>query len=601
MSSPCEAEGVRGGKTRVQQVAPLQKLLLLGIMLLLALIPFNALHAQEPSGVIREANPFGSAEISSFNPLRCQDFACDRVAELLFPLLFGVDHETHLLTGGTVQNNAAALSWETIEPGVIAVQLRDDLQWSDGVPLTAYDVFFTYDAASSREISSDYRNRLNNELQGIVPLSETELLLYLRNDECDVLPSINLPIIPVHVFNADFAATTADFFADGSLAEYERWQDEVDYDFSVLLNHPWDDAPSVSSGKFTWDAWQRGAYIRLRAVDGELVYEMVDAIGSREEVDGFLAGDSNIMIGLPYSRWVDVLARDDLQVTTYPGTAWEYLAFNLEDPRDPHSAFDEDGNPQEQSIHPILGDVRVRQAVQRAINVQAVIDAAANGYGQVMAADQVPLSFAFDPSLQPIGYDPVAAEALLEEAGWYRYGSNRIRQCRDCLYAEPESRLFVNLYYASGYEGHYAAARVIAQQLQAVGFEVNLSESNLVNMREQRFDLYLAAWGEPYPIQPDHTSLFTPSSDLLGSGNNITSYNNPEVTALLDQARTLPGCAVEDRAALYAEAQRILQQDQPYVWLFTYEELYAASDGVQGFAPAPEFPFWNVEEWIVWR
>ncbi|MCA9913332.1 MAG: hypothetical protein KC496_08275, partial [Anaerolineae bacterium] len=408
--------------------------------------------------------------------------------------------------------------------------------------LTAYDVFFTYAAASSGDISSDYRNRLNSELLGIVPLSATELRLYLRANECTSLASINLPIIPAHIFDAEFAATAADFFVDGSLAEYERWQDEMDYDFSAIIRHPWDDAPTVSSGKFVWDEWQRGEYIRLRAVDGDLVYEMVDVPGSREEVDGFLAGESNIMIGLPYDRWGDVLAREDLQVTTYPGTAWEYLAFNLADPTEPASAFDKDGNPQEQGVHPIFGDVRVRQAVQRAINVQAVIDAAANGYGTVMSADQVPLSFAFDPALQPIGYDPLAAEALLEEAGWYTYGNSSVRQCRDCLYAEPESRLSVTLQYASGYQGHYAAARVIAQQLQAVGFEVSFSESNLTNAREQRFDLYLAAWGETYPIAPDHSSLFTSYSDILGSGNNIGSYNNPELSALLVEAQTRPGC-----------------------------------------------------------
>jgi peptide/nickel transport system substrate-binding protein len=336
-------------------------------------------------------------------------------------------------------------------------------------------------------------------------------------------------------------------------------------------------------------------------VEGDLVYEMVDAPGSREEVDGFLAGESNLMIGLPYDRWPDVLRRDDLQVLTYPDTAWEYLAFNLADPREPRSAFDEEGNPQEQGVHPIFGDVRVRQAVQKAIDVQAVIDAAADGYGQIMAADQIPLSFAYDPTLDPIGYDPVAAEALLEEAGWFRYGDRNTRQCRDCLHAEPESRLFVNLYYAGGYDGHYAAARVIAQQLQAVGFEVSISESSLSSIREQRFDLYLGAWGEAYPVSAGHSSLFDPAGDRVGQGNNISSYNNSELTALLDEARTLPGCDVAQRAALYADAQRILQEDQPYAWLFTYEALYAASDGIEGFAPQPQFPFWNVQEWIVWR
>ncbi len=578
--------------------APTKKILLLGICLLLAFLP---LSAQEPNGVIREANPFGSVDINTFNPLRCDTFACDRVAQLLFPVLFGVDHETHLLTGGTPENNAAALSWEYIEPDVVAVQLRDDLRWSDGTPITAYDVFFTYLAASGNDIGSIYRADLNNTLAGMVPVSETELLLYLQQPDCDALTYANFPLIPAHVFDDEFAATADAFFRESSLAAFEQWQEEIAYDTGYIIRNPWDDAPTVSSGAFAWDDWQRAAYIRLRAVRGDLVYEMVDAPGSREEVDGFLAGESNLMIGLPYDRWPDVLARDDLQVFTYPDTAWEYLAFNLADPREPRSAFDEDGNPQQQGVHPIFGDLRVRQAVQRAIDVQAVIDAAADGFGQVMAADQVPLSPGYDPTLQPIAYDPVAAEALLEEAGWFRYGDRHTRQCRDCRYAEPDSRLFVTLTYSSGFEGHYAAARVIARQLEAVGFEVSLVPATLADVRAQRFDLYLGAWGENYPVAAGHSSLFTPAADRVGQGNNITSYDNPQVTALLEEARSLPGCDVEERAALYAEAQRILQEDQPYAWLFTYESLYAASDGIQGFAPQPEFPFWNVQEWIVWR
>jgi len=579
--------------------APTERILLLGICLLLVFLPLSA--QEEPSGVIREANPFGSESINTFNPLRCDTFACDRVAQLLFPTLFAVDHETHLFTAGTSENNGAALSWEYLEPDVISVQLRDDLQWSDGAPITAYDVFFTYLAASRDNIGSVYRTDLNNTLAGMAPLSETELLLFLHQAECDALAYANMPLIPSHVFDEEFAATADGFFEEGSLVEFEQWQEEIDYDTGYIIRHTWDDAPTVSSGTFLWDEWQRASYVRLRAVEGDLVYEMVDAPGSREEVDGFLAGESNVMIGLPYDRWPDVLARSDLQVYTYPDTAWEYLAFNLADPREPASAFDEDGNPQEQGIHPVFGDVRVRQAVQKAIDVQAVIDAAADGFAQIIPADQIPLSLAYDPTLEPVGYDPIAAEALLEEAGWYRYGSRSTRQCRDCLHATPESVLSVTLTYSSGYEGHYAAARLIAQQLQAVGFEVSIFEDSLSAIRAQRFDLYLGAWGENYPVGADHSSLFHPAGDRVGSGNNFTSYNNPEVTALLDEARTLPGCNVNERAELYADVQRILQEDQPYAWLFVYESLYAASDGIQGFAPQPEFPFWNVEEWVVWR
>jgi ABC-type transport system substrate-binding protein len=67
----------------------------------------------------------------------------------------------------------------------------------------------------------------------------------------------------------------------------------------------------------------------------------------------------------------------------------------------------------------------------------------------------------------------------------------------------------------------------------------------------------------------------------------------------MEQARTLPGCDTEERAEIYREIQTILQEDPPYVWLYSANDMIVADGGVLGFDPRPGRPFWNIRDWIV--
>lgn len=561
------------------------------------------LHAQEGRGVIREGTVTGTADLPSLNPLLCDLFGCGRVTELLFPTLFGIDLQNHVLAAGSTENNGLVQDWQHSEDGLSAtLMLREDAMWSDGTPITAYDVFFTLAAAQGT--NTVYRDRLRDRLAGVVPLNERELVLLFAFPSCDLPVYANLPIVPAHAFDAEFARTAADFFASAegtALERWQQWQEEVDYDFSLVHGHPFGTAPTISSGPFLFEEWQPGDHIRLISADGLLAYEMVDVPSLREKVDLFLSGDHNFIDNPPRSYRDEIRRRDDVQTYEQPGLIWEYLAFNLADPNEPASAVDDDGNRQEQGTHPIFADVRVRQAVQLAIDVPALIEGAMLGNATQMPANQIPLSWAYDPALESVTHDPSAAEALLEDAGWVRFGDNATRQCLGCLHADEESTLFITLSYADTFDHHFQAARLIAQSLQQVGFSVDLVALEFDGAQLQFFDLYLGAWQELYPVAPNHETLFTPSADEVGSGLNLGSYSNDEVTRLLLDAATVPGCSIDDRAALYRDVQPLLQDDPPYVWLYAYDEFYAVGGGVRNLELFPQFPFWNVSDWVVQR
>ena len=69
--------------------------------------------------------------------------------------------------------------------------------------------------------------------------------------------------------------------------------------------------------------------------------------------------------------------------------------------------------------------------------------------------------------------------------------------------------------------------------------------------------------------------------------------------SLNEQARLLPGCDVEARKELYNQAQRIVQEDTPYIFLFVRNGFYAVRNNVEGFDPFPAQMWWNVDTWSV--
>jgi peptide/nickel transport system substrate-binding protein len=586
---------------------PRKSHILLALVVAALLIPRPA-TSQDGIGVIAEGNVYGSENIGSLNPLRCDNPACRRITSLLFPHLIGIDPAsgTFAPTGDPM---GLAAGWEVATDGTTyTFHLRADLSWSDGTPVTAYDAFYSYLAITSDEIASPYTDPMKDLVRGAAPLDEHTFVVFTSTAVCFALDRLNFPIIPAHVFEPDFAAQTATVFnaTDDPLRRFEVWRASlVRGRFAPITRRPFDHDPTVTAGVFEFGTLQTTDYVRLMR-DGAQGFAYVDVPDRDTEVTLFLEGDLNFIDNPPYNRRADIRAARDVQIFEAPGLTWDAISFNLADPRYPQNAFDKEGNRVDQGRHPVFGDERVRRAVQLAINVEALMEASVEGDGTVLAANQLPTSWALDPNLAPVAFDPAQARRLLEEAGWKDIDNDGVRECYGCLYARPGEQLSFELTYSYAVPRHEVLSRLIQDQLAQVGFSVNPSGmyEDLMPplvVREQMYDAYLFQQTESYPIDPDQTDLFTTAGDVLGTGQNTGSYYNPEIERLMTQARTLSGCDYAARAGLYRRIQTILQDEQPYVWLFAPNQMLAARGGVQGFDPYPNAPFWNIQQWIVVR
>jgi peptide/nickel transport system substrate-binding protein len=172
------------------------------------------------------------------------------------------------------------------------------------------------------------------------------------------------------------------------------------------------------------------------------------------------------------------------------------------------------------------------------------------------------------------------------------------------MYAEDGTPFHFTLYTNDGNTRRAAIGQIVQDQLGQLGIEVDFQTIDfnaLIDnvMLAQTFDALILGWQEDFPQDPDQEQLFASTSDTLNAGSNFMSYNNPEVDRLLREALTLPGCDPEERAPLYYQVEKLLQDDQPYVWLEVRNGMYAANASIENWDPRPANPLWNVHAWTV--
>jgi len=563
-----------------------------GAFAALTIVPVAAQDTCCQGGTIIEGN-FGG-DVASTNPILASDTASQRIVSLLYPGFVGVDPDKAVIAPN--EPGAVVKDWTVSEDGkTYTFNLRTDLTWNDGTPITSADVLYAWKAiqAGTTGITDAQATFIIDPtgatgVKDVTAPDDHTVVVTFNTSECTALASAGaLTPIPSHVAPAD-------------MADLNDWDGNLN--------------PKVTAGPFNFGELRPGEQVSLvgnpdfkDALNGKVVpsgYIYKNVPDQNVEVEQFLAGEINLVDTPPVSRRADIAATD-AQVYKYPGNAWDYLSFNLADPSNPQNAYDDKGNPIDQGHHPLFGDVKVRQAIAHAIDVDSIIKAAVFNEGTRMASGIIPASWAYDKSLTPITFDQDLANSMLTDAGWIDDDNDPStpRVAKGAMYAPDGTKFEFTLYTNEGNTRRTAIGTLAQDELAQVGLKVDFQTIDfntlLDIMNSQTFDAIILGWRNGYPDDPDQTQLFTPASDVVGSGSDFTSYNNPTFNDLNTQAKTVAGCAPEDRAPLYGQMQKILQDDVPYVWLFAQNGEYDAGANVQGFDPRPSNLLWNVDTWSV--
>lgn len=567
-----------------------QPVRLLAVILVLGLLTVPGVMAQDVNpgegGIIITGN-FGG-DPNNINSLLGNSTVESLINNFIFPYITAVNPENRVPTPGVDNDQAYGLAtgWEFSEDGLtLTLTMRDDAFWNDGTPITAADYKYTFDALASGETSSPRTNILST-VDSVEVLDDHTLQFNLSSASCRVLGEIDdIGVLPKHVFEE---LTGGDFAAI----------DELEYNL----------APTVTSGVFNFTAFNPGEQVSLSANDqyvkpvtpaGFIIRNVPD---QTVMVEQFLAGEINVLRDSPLERRAELrerAANGEFQYTEWVDDGLTFMGFNLADPTNPQNGLDENGDPIDQGHHPLFGDVRVRQAIAHAINLDDIINGAAFGEGVPLASYGSPALWGYDGSLQPKAFDPDRAVELLAEAGFVDHDddpSTPLVATEDALYAEPGTEFQFSIRTNAGNLAREASGTIIQDQLGQIGIQVNFEAIDFGALVEellaQEFDAIIIGFTNIEP-DADGRNVFDPTSDTVGGGFNFVSYNNPEVTRLYQEAMSLPGCDADERAALTFQAQAIVAEELPWLPLFAPMAMRAASNDVENWAPLPEYEFWN--------
>jgi peptide/nickel transport system substrate-binding protein len=255
------------------------------------------------------------------------------------------------------------------------------------------------------------------------------------------------------------------------------------------------------------------------------------------------------------------------------GNSYTYLGFNLK-----HKPFD---------------DIRVRQAINYAIDKQELIDGVLLGLGEPVSSPYKPGTRWTNPTLKPYPYDMAKAIELLKAAGYADHDGDGI--------LDKNGKPLAFEILTNQNKQREMSAVLIQRRLKEIGIDVKirvLEWASFVGrfIKTGDFDVVLLGWS--LSLDPDQFSIWHSSQQAPGQFNFI-GYSNPRVDKLLEQGRL--ELDPDKRMAIYHEFAAILLEDSPIVYLFAGYGLPAIHKRVKGIDnPAPPAGIGhNAYEWYI--
>ncbi|MCU0635083.1 MAG: peptide ABC transporter substrate-binding protein [Gemmatimonadaceae bacterium] len=451
----------------------------------------------------------------------------------------------------------------TIENGLVRLRpdggmdvtwkLRPGVRWHDGTPHTAYDVQFTVQAINDPKWNPESTDGFDRITSVDVPDSLTAIVHYKEVYAPYVLQFIR-GTLPRHLLEGRDI---------DQAAEYNR--------------------SPLGTGPYRLKEWKTGEHVLLERVNGywrgdslpairQLLFKFIPNAVTR--VNQLLAGEVHVVALVPWDRAAAVRAVPGITLHQIMGNSYEHVTLN-------------------QRRVKAFADVHVRRALTMAIDRPLITKALLDNLAPVIHGPIQSLSWAFTEDVRHYPFDPAAARALLDSAGWRDSDNDGIRD-----------REGVTLAFTLLTQAGFTTRETVAQALQrmwkdvGVAADVRLVDGTAISGYWFRgdFDAMLHWWH--MPADPELT-LFFAKDRTPPAGRNINYVSDDSLTTLLyasdrvvDQAR---------RKALLVAAQQRLAELAPEIPLYNVTRLDAVPKTLDGFTGNPTNAgiFWNVHQWRI--
>jgi len=425
-----------------------------------------------------------------------------------------------------------AESYEVSDDGLeIYFRIRDNVHFSDGHPITADDVIFTYETIKNPRVDAASTANYYKDVERVVKISDLEVKFIMKKVYFKSLEFVCLRdagILPKHIYEFDDPE-----------------------EFNKRVSNP------VGSGPYVFEKWDVGRELVLRRNENywgrkpklkKIVYKFIT--NDTAAVQSLRSGQIDYMRPLP--EQFAQLSGDkeftkDIRCLSYwhPGVGYFWMGWNQD--------------------RPFFKDRRVRLAMTHLVNRETICK-----YLLKVPEAKIPTGpfYIFgpqnDPNIKPWPYEPEKAKELLDEAGWVDTNGDGIRDKNGLPF---RFRYMIG----SGIPLHEQIAKLLKDEAAKVGIDVIPDPFEwsvfIQRVQDREFDAVNMAWGgglagDPYQVWH--------SSQIGNRGSNYVGFNNPKADAIIEEARqTLDP---DKRNKLYHQLHRIIHEEQPYTFVYTRPE-----------------------------
>lgn len=514
-------------------------------------------------------------KITTLDPLYATDPAELDGAALLFRGL------TRLVADGQVEADLAA-SWTTSVDGQTwTFQLRDDLRWDDGLPLTADDVTFTILTLQHPDYDGPYARAWRDVV--VQRLGRYEVQFRLGTPLASFLTATTQPIVPAHMLaTVPVAGRRTAAFGTRPVGNGPFRLASLEKDVAHFVRvgpPPGGGPPDLPSDPLATLPPRTAAPTLPGLPRPELgAIDLFTYATAAEAADAFRAGDLDALGGLPASVTTGLAGLPGVRRIVYPSRVLTAVVFNLRDAASPYR------------------DVRARRGLLAAIDRHDIVSTVLGGAGIVSDIPIPPSSPLRDPATAvPSAYDPAAAAGSLAAAGWKQSGGRWTPSG-----GGPTTLDVVTLDAVTNPTLAAVAAQVVSDwaAIGVVAKITGLSASELVQGRLLPHEFDVAIIDINLGDDPDLFPLLASSQAALG-GVNLAGYQSAELDALLTEARRPADEAT--RLARFAKLGAALAKDVPFLTLHFARRVELVRDVLQGPASreigAGAERFWDVLTW----
>jgi len=432
-------------------------------------------------------------------------------------------------------------TWEWSEDGtILKMELRDDVKWADGKPMTAQDVAFTYELVADPIVASPRLNHIEKMKPEGRPkvIDDTHIEWHFTEayDRDTQFAHASLVPVPKHVL--------------------------ADADRASLRGHEFDNNPLVS-GPWKIGKYEPGATIVLEPNENfsgpadmqpklnRVIFKVIPEYSTR--LLELQNGTVDLMEGINVAD-ADMLAENNPNIRL-ERRGWrfmDYISWNLS--------------------NPLFADKQVRKALAHSIDIQSLIgklltSKSGESYGKQAVSTLTPeLCGVHNQEIKPLAFDPNKAKEMFAAAGWTDTDGDGV--------IDKDGKPFeFTLKTNTGNKRREEAQIIIQSQLKNVGVKVNLAkdESNVffASLRKRDYEAALGGWSAALFVDP--STMWRSDAPDNQNEFNFPGYSNPEVDALLDKGLATP--IPSEAAPIWREVQAKIYEDQPYMFLYWRDDI----------------------------